>query len=91
MRAGFELIGHAVEHLQFDGRLRQFVFFQQCQRIGDGADIVRAEGQFDAALVRAARHGGHINSAMRSKQASVSRLCDHTGTGQPICSAWTTS
>ena len=52
-----KLIGHAVELLHFQGRLRQTVFFQQSQAVGDGADIVRSGGQLYAALTGAAGHG----------------------------------
>ena len=50
-------IGHAVELLEFDGRRRQSLFLQEGKRVGDRADVVRSQGQLDAALARPPRHG----------------------------------
>ena len=60
-----ELIAHAGQLLGLVGRLRQAVFLQQRQHVGDRADIVRAGGQRDAALAFLARNGadqhlGHL-------------------------------
>ena len=63
-------------------------FSKQGQDVGDRADVVRADGQLHAALARpAAASASTSRSAIRSKQASVSRFSVQTGTGQPICSA----
>ncbi len=51
-----ELIAHARELLSLQGRFRQIVFFEERQDERDGADIVRAGGQLDAALAGLARH-----------------------------------
>ena len=59
--------------------------------MGDGADVVRAQGQLDAPLPARRGMASTNIAAIRSKQASVARLSVQTGTGQPIRSAWITS
>ncbi len=48
-------IGHAIEVLHFDGRLRQIVLLQQRQRVGERTDVVRADGQSDASFAGPSR------------------------------------
>ncbi len=58
LRGGvLELVGHAVEHLQFECGVGQAAFFQSGEGIGDGADVVRAERELDSPTLRIARAG----------------------------------
>ena len=48
---------HAVEDLEFDRGRREIVMLEQCDGMGDGADIVRSDGKLHAGIGSA---GGHL-------------------------------
>ncbi len=56
-RGVFELIGHAVEHLELDGGLGQVASVHAGEGIGDRACVVRAERELDPAGGRGLRAG----------------------------------
>ena len=52
-----ELVGHAVEHLEFNGLAGELAALEPGEGGRDGADVVRAEGELDPALAGLARAG----------------------------------